>query len=272
MVENKLAVFGYPIAHSRSPGIHHLFARQSGIELSYERILVQEGEFLTVALEFIESGGIGFNVTLPCKGDAWEFADQSSPSANRCKAVNTVSIDSEGLTFGNNTDGPGLVRDLVDNLGWDIADKRVLVLGAGGAVRGVLWDLLQASPRSIHLYNRTASKALDLENQMKDDRLVSTEADDLEGMYDLIINGTSAGLKAEVPDLPVRILGPNSRCYDMVYGPSVTSFNAWCLERAGCEVADGLGMLVEQAALSFEIWFSTIPGTKEVISSLRKSL
>ena len=149
----RLAVMGNPVAHSRSPEIHEDFAKQVGLDLVYEKILVPSGKFREVATQFLESGGVGFNVTLPCKGDAFALADRKSNSANRGLAVNG------GLIFGDNTDGGGLIRDLTRNLGWKIEGQRILVLGAGGAVRGVLWDLLQASPRYLHLCNRTVSKA-----------------------------------------------------------------------------------------------------------------
>jgi shikimate dehydrogenase len=277
MVAHRLAVMGNPIAHSRSPEIHEALARQTGIALGYDRILVAQGEFRTTSLRFLETGGLGFNVTVPCKGDAYEFADQCSDSADRCEAVNTISVGNDGLIHGDNTDGPGLVRDLTGNLAWKIEGQRVLVLGAGGAVRGVLWDLLHASPESIHLNNRTMTKAESIVDKMNDDRLVAVRQDELSENYDLIINGTSAGLNGDIPDLPTRVLGSKTCCYDMVYGSSATSFNAWCRNTAKCEIADGLGMLVEQAALSFKIWFSEfidadLINTAEIISSLRKKL
>ena len=269
MAKRQLAVLGNPVAHSRSPEIHQDFARQTGIGLTYEKILVREGKFREVAAEFIGLGGIGFNVTLPYKGEAFAFVEHRSISASRSRAVNTVVIDASGRIHGENTDGPGLVRDLTHNLEWDIADQRVLVLGAGGAVRGILWDLLQASPGYLHLYNRTASRARALTQQMADTRVTAVIADELEEGYDLVINGTSAGLSGQVPDLPKKVLGKHSCCYDLVYGPGITTFNSWCRETSNCEVADGLGMLVEQAALSFNLWFSREVRTRDLISTLR---
>ena len=271
MAKRQLAVLGNPVAHSRSPEIHQDFARQTGIGLIYEKILVREGKFREVATEFIDLGGIGFNVTLPYKVEAFAFVEHRSVSASRSRAVNTVVIDASGRIFGDNTDGPGLVRDLTRNLEWKIAEQRVLVLGAGGAVRGILWDLLQASPGCLHLYNRTLSRARMLTQQMADARLTAVVAGELEDGYDLVINGTSAGLSGLVPDLPKKVLGKHSRCYDLVYGPGITAFNNWCIQISGCEVADGLGMLVEQAALSFNLWFSRKVHTRELISSLRST-
>ncbi len=271
MAKRKFAVLGNPVAHSRSPEIHQDFARQTGTELSYEKIPVPTGKFREVAAEFLDSGGAGFNITLPCKGDAFAFVDRSSSSASKSRAVNTVRVDSNGQIHGDNTDGPGLVRDLVHNLDWKIEEQRILVLGAGGAVRGILWDLLQASPRYLHLHNRTLSKALALMEQMADTRMTAVDTGDLEDSYDLVINGTSAGLSGMVPRVPKKVLGKHSRCYDLVYGPGVTVFNNWCSQTSGCEVADGLGMLVEQAALSFHLWFSEEVHTSELISTLRKT-
>ena len=271
MAKRRFAVLGNPVAHSRSPEIHQDFARQTGIELSYEKILVPEGKFREVATEFLDLGGVGFNITLPCKGDAFAFVDHKSSSASKSLAVNTVSVDSNGQIHGDNTDGPGLVRDVVHNLNWKIEEQRVLVLGAGGAVRGILWDLLQTSPRYLHLYNRTMSKARVLTELMADVRITAVDTRDLEDSYDLVINGTSAGLSGMVPDVPEKVLGKHSRCYDLVYGPGVTAFNSWCRQTSGCEVADGLGMLVEQAALSFHLWFSEEVHTRELILALRKT-
>lgn len=271
MAKRKFAVLGNPVAHSRSPEIHQDFARQTGKELSYEKVLVPTGKFREVAMEFLGAGGAGFNVTLPCKGDAFAFVNHKSGSASKSRAVNTVSVDSNGQIHGDNTDGPGLVRDLVHNLDWQIEEQRILVLGAGGAVRGILWDLLQASPRYLHLYNRTLSKALVLTQQMADVRMTTVDMGDLEDGYDLVINGTSAGLSGMVPSVPKKVLGKHSRCYDLVYGPGVTVFNNWCRQISGCEVADGMGMLVEQAALSFHLWFSEEVHTRELISTLRKT-
>ena len=271
MAKKRFAVLGNPVAHSRSPEIHQDFARQTGMELSYEKILVPTGKFREVATDFLALDGVGFNITLPCKGDAFAFVDHKSSSASKSRAVNTVSVDSNGQIHGDNTDGPGLVRDLVHNLNWKIEEQRILVLGAGGAVRGILWDLLQASPRYLHLYNRTLSKALVLTEQMADARMTAVDTGDLEDCYDLVINGTSAGLSGMVPRVPKKVLGKHSRCYDLVYGPGATVFNNWCSQINGCEVADGLGMLVEQAALSFHLWFSEEVHTRELISTLRKT-
>jgi shikimate dehydrogenase len=271
MKKHRLAVLGNPVSHSRSPQIHVAFAQQLGIDLSYEKIEVPAGEFNQVASGLLSSHYSGFNVTLPCKGDAFRFASRCSSSALRSEAVNTISITDEMQIHGDNTDGPGLVKDLTENLGWQIENQRILVLGAGGAVRGILWDLLQASPQMVHLYNRTAAKAEAIVKKMADPSLITVTKASLEQGYDMVINGTSAGLGGEVPDLPASVLRRDSHSYDMVYGPGTTAFNDWCHRTSGCEVADGLGMLVEQAALSFQIWFSRKVQTAQVIAILRNS-
>lgn len=271
MSSARLAVMGNPVEHSLSPDIHQQFGEMTGIELSYEKILVPEGKFSAVAAEFMQSG-TGFNITVPCKHDAWQFVDEASDKANLARAANTVSRAENGRLMGNTTDGGGLIRDITGNLDWGIAGRRVLVIGAGGAVSGVLSDLLAEDPVCIHLYNRTTSKAAELGERFDDHRLSAAIAGDLETGYDLVINGTSAGLSGDDVDLPGKIISDDTRCYDMIYGPGITRFNSWCRDRAACEVSDGLGMLVEQAALAFEIWFGVLPSTAPVIESMRASL
>jgi shikimate dehydrogenase len=264
----KLAVLGLPIKHSRSPEIHARFARQAGIDLQYERILVPDGEFRSVAENFLVDG-LGFNVTLPCKREAWQFVDVASDGANLAEAVNTVSISANGQLRGDNTDGPGLVRDLKSNLGWSLQNQRVLILGAGGAVSGVLSSILDEQPGQVHLHNRTHHKAIELVERFSSEQLRAVEFDGLGEGYDLVINGTSAGLAGEDVLLPAKVLNSDSYCYDMVYGSGVTTFNRWCREQADCHVADGLGMLVEQAAIAFEIWFNTKIDSAAVVRELR---
>ncbi len=266
----KLAVFGRPIGHSRSPEIHQQFAAEAGIEISYEKILVPEGSFNEIADKFLKDG-TGFNITVPCKFDAYEYVATRSPGAELARAVNTISVKN-GKTRGDNTDGPGLVADLKHNLGWTLESSRILVLGAGGAVSGVLADLLQASPSMVHLYNRTHAKAEELSARFEPGKIVPARASDLETGYDVIINGTSAGLAGDLPDVPGHIVAAHSCCYDMVYASQATAFMLWCKAQADCETADGLGMLVEQAALAFSIWTGHNVSTRQVIAGLRASL
>ena len=269
----KLGVLGNPVTHSRSPEIHHQFAAELGLNISYEKVLVPKGAFVAVAESFLKSG-IGFNVTLPCKRDAWEFVDEASERSNHAAAVNTISVTKGGKLRGDNTDGPGLVNDLLLNLGWQIEEKRILVIGAGGAVSGVLGSLLSESPTSVHVANRSYDNALKLEKNF--DGITAVKMNAVQECYDLVINGTSAGLANQDLTIPGLLITSETRCYDMTYGPGVTRFNKWCLRQAKCETADGLGMLVEQAALSFGIWFQDIinssPDTKAVLDSIRNKL
>ncbi len=268
MAVTKLAVLGNPIAHSLSPVIHEAFARQAGLDIRYEKVLVPQGRFAETVQNLIDKGLLGFNITLPFKYDAFRFADEHSVAAQRSQAVNTISLVG-GQIYGDNTDGRGLVRDLVINLGWPIENQKVLVLGAGGAVSAVIWDLLQGSPDRVDLHNRTLSKAIALADRQRDPRVKAVDRDHLDKGYDLIINGTSAGLSAETPDVPESIVAENTRCYDMMYATTQTTFNAWGLTNGAAAVSDGTGMLVEQAALSFELWFSVKAGTAGIIATLR---
>jgi len=265
---HQLAVFGHPIAHSKSPLIHQAFARQVSLTINYEKIEAPLDGFEAYASEFIARGGIGFNITVPFKGAAFEMADELTPAARQAGAVNTIKVLEGGGLLGANTDGPGLVIDLIQNLGWSLQSKRILVLGAGGAVQGVLMDLLAAQPSVVHLWNRTPQTAEKLAEKF-DGPLLAVTTLALESSYDIIINGTSAGLSARVPDIPCRVIGPNSYCYDMVYGAAQTSFTQWCLQSEPLATSDGLGMLVEQAALAFELWFNHRVKTLPVRQLLR---
>ncbi len=265
----RLAVFGNPVVHSRSPDIHEMFGSQTGTGLSYEKVEVPPGAFAEVADNFLKTGS-GFNVTLPCKHEAYAYADICGDEAQIAKAVNTISLTADGRVRGDNTDGMGLVTDLVTNLGWQLGDSSILLLGAGGAVSGVLSSLVQAAPARLHIHNRTMDKAHALA-----DRFGAVEArseSELDKHYDIVINGTSTGLTGGTDYLPQGIVQDGTACYDMVYGKHITVFNQWCLEQADCKTADGLGMLVEQAALSFQRWFGVKPQTAPVIESLRASL
>ena len=216
--------------------------------------------------------GMGCNITVPYKTAAWRLVDKCSSKAQLAQAVNTISSNDSGELVGDNTDGGGLARDLLRNLGWSLEAKNILVVGAGGAVSGVLTNLLEAAPAAIDLWNRTYEKALELEKRFGNPSLRAVDRESLSAGYDIIINGTSAGLSGQVVELPTRILAKHSHCYDMVYGQKITPFNRWCLNQTNCSVADGLGMLVEQAALAFTIWFDTQVETGGVINRLRALL
>ena len=272
---DKYAVFGNPIAHSKSPDIHRQFAEQTGQDLSYSKQLVAEDGFEAAANEFFANGGRGLNITVPFKQDAYAYVARTTPRARRAGAVNTLSLEADGTILGDTTDGVGLVSDIVNNLGWEIRHKRVLVLGAGGAVRGVLEPLLEQQPQHIVIANRTVDKALQLSKGFAEfGYLLGCGFDMLgEQQFDLIINGTSAGLQGELPPLPDSLIDANgtTACYDMLYGAEPTPFIQWAAKR-GAQVSDGLGMLVGQAAESFALWRGVRPETAPVIANLRDQL
>ena len=272
--KDKYAVFGNPIKHSKSPLIHGLFAEQCEQQMQYRAVRVDLDGFALAAQRFFDSGGAGLNITVPFKQDAFRFAHRLSDRAMRAGAVNTLSRAEDGAIEGDNTDGIGLVRDMIANLGWAVQGLRVLVLGAGGAARGVLEPLLRERPRELLVVNRTPARASQLATEFSDIAPLEGGAYDLIGerQFDLIINATSAGLSGEMPDLPSSLLTERSCCYDMVYGAEPTPFMRWSARHAAWAVADGLGMLVEQAAQSFYIWRLVRPETRPVINQLRGAL
>ena len=272
---DKYAVFGNPIAHSKSPDIHRQFAEQTGQDLSYSKQLVAEDGFEAAANEFFASGGKGLNITVPFKQDAYAYVARTTPRARRAGAVNTLSLEADGTILGDTTDGVGLVGDIVHNLGWEIRHKKVLILGAGGAVRGVLEPLLEQQPQHVVIANRTVDKALQLAKGFAEfGYLLGCGFDMLgEQQFDLVINGTSASLQGDLPPLPDNLIDPDAgtACYDMLYGAEPTPFMQWAAER-GALVSDGLGMLVGQAAESFGLWRGVRPETAPVIANLRDQL
>ena len=273
-MSDRYAVMGNPIAHSKSPLIHSLFAQQTGQAVVYDAILVELGQFNEAVAAFREEGGKGLNVTVPFKRDAWRLVDERSPCATLAGAVNTILCRDDGSLYGDNTDGIGMVRDIRENLNVAIAGKRVLLLGAGGAVRGVLGPILEEKPAEVMIANRTPERAQELADAFEEaGRVEGCSFNDLDGVrFDIVINGTSASLKGEVPPLPEGILRPGAFCYDMMYGAEPTAFMRWA-EEEGCErIADGLGMLVEQAAESFKLWRGVRPDTAPVIKAVREAL
>lgn len=270
----KFAVYGNPIKHSKSPLIHAAFAAQFGHRVEYRAVRVEPGDFERTARAFFAGGGAGLNVTVPFKPEAAVLADQLSERARRAGAANTLSRVDGGLIHGDNTDGVGLVRDMVVNLGWTLQGARVLLLGAGGAARGVLEPLFQERPCSIRIANRSADKAEALAAIFRPFGEVSGGGfEDLDGGgFDLIVNATSAGLSGEVPPLPASVLTERSCCYDMVYGTQPTAFMRWAAHHAAWAVSDGLGMLVEQAAESYYRWHRARPETGPVIRRVREAL
>ncbi|MFK8067947.1 MAG: shikimate dehydrogenase [Gammaproteobacteria bacterium] len=271
------AVIGNPISHSRSPQIHQLFAEQTDQNLIYQAIESPLDQFTNMIRQFRDAGGLGLNVTVPFKQQAWELATHRGEIAERAGAVNTLlfknNLDQLEI-HGHNTDGLGLVRDIIHNYGQTIADKRILILGAGGAVRGVLEPLLKEKPGSCVIANRTLSKAVELVDLFSDltesESLRASEYSHLGGSkFDLIINGTSASLDGKLPPLKNSLLHNGAMCYDMMYSKKPTAFVSWGLEQNAALSVDGLGMLIEQAAESFYMWRGIRPETKSVISLFR---
>ena len=263
---DRYAVIGNPVAHSQSPLIHAAFARQTGEDIEYGRLLAPLERFAESVARFRDEGGRGLNVTLPFKEQAYRLASARSERAVAAEAVNTLRFDAQA-TFGDNTDGVGLVRDIRDNLGFALAGRRVLLLGAGGAARGVVAPLLEQHPQSLTLANRTLERALALE-RFFGARVRASTYEALQGrQFDLVINATSAGLAGASPPLPAGVYATGSLAYDMMYGAGPTPF----LQTAhgAALTADGLGMLVEQAAESFLVWRGVRPPTAEVLASLR---
>ncbi len=268
---DRYAVVGNPVAHSLSPRIHASFAAQTAQKISYEAIEIPLDSFTNGIRDLQQKGFSGVNVTVPFKREAWELCDHLSTRARDAGAVNTLSFLADGSVAGDNTDGVGLTRDLVDNLGVAIEGKKILLLGAGGAVRGVLGPILALSPDRLTIANRTPQKAVALAQDFEQFGQIHAIAYESLGSasYDLIINGTAAGLSNQIPPITDSVLGENSVCYDMMYNISqATAFVDWAQFRAVKQVFDGRGMLVEQAAAAFHAWRGIYPRTAEIIRSL----
>jgi len=275
---DKYAVVGHPVNHSLSPTIHSLFAAETSQSMEYQALDLDPDLFEHQVAELIEAGFKGINVTVPFKEKAWAIADKLSPRANDAGAVNTLIFQDDGLIAGDNTDGIGLTRDMITNHHILIKHRKVLVLGAGGAVRGVLGPLLAQKPDLVTITNRSIERAEELIEQFtpkyKDNtEFQSCSYEDLGSQkFDLIINGTSAGLHNTVPPIPDELLGINSICYDMMYNiDKPTAFVQWAIDRGALRQFDGLGMLVEQAAEAFFIWRGIRPDTAQVLSTLRQN-
>lgn len=281
---DRYAVFGNPIAHSKSPQIHALFAQQTQQDMRYDRQLVEPGNFSADTSAFFAGGGKGLNITVPFKLDAYAFANTLTPRAQQAAAVNTLARQEDGSVLGDNTDGVGLVSDIMANLDWQLRDKKILLLGAGGAVRGVLGPLLLQQPQCVVVANRTAQKAIELAEAFATrgsapPGLVSQGS--VRGcgyeqlgceQFDIVINGTSASLAGDLPPLSAGLLADGACCYDMMYGAKPTVFMQWAQQHGAAKVADGLGMLVEQAAEAFLLWRGVRPKTKNAIAELRVAI
>jgi shikimate dehydrogenase len=265
---------GNPIAHTKSPLIHAAFAQQTGQLIHYQAILVDPDGFNTALKEFQKQGGKGLNITVPFKEDAWKTADSLTARAERVCAVNTIWFDENGKCYGDNTDGIGLIRDLTINHNINISGQEVLILGAGGAVRGILDPLFDQNPARIMIVNRTIPRAKELAIAFSErGELITGDYDDLKSQqFDLVINGTSASLQGTVPPLPADILRAGTSCYDMMYASTDTAFVTWAKGHHAARTYDGIGMLVEQAAESFYIWRGVRPETRSVIEMLKKNM
>ncbi|MBS1140842.1 MAG: shikimate dehydrogenase [Proteobacteria bacterium] len=266
-------VFGNPIAHSRSPAIHAAFAALTAQDLVYEARLAPVDGFPQAVSEFVAAGGKGANVTVPFKEEAYRLATRLSDRAARAGAVNTLAFNGSEI-FGDNTDGAGLVRDITQNLDFPLAGKRILLLGAGGASRGVIAPLLAEKPASLFIANRSADKAVALAQAFADVALLGAgNFAEIDGKcFDLVINATSASLSGESLPLPAGIFAPGSLAYDMMYGKGETPFLTLARVQGAATRADGLGMLVEQAAEAFFVWRGVRPTTEEVLADLRAKL
>lgn len=268
------AVVGNPISHSKSPRIHSLFASETREAVEYTAIQAPLEAFADTVKDFFAKGGKGLNVTVPFKEQAWNLAEVHSERAKKAGASNTLYQDSEGRLVADNTDGIGLVTDLTVNAGVNLTGRRVLILGAGGAVRGVLGPILSVQPGELVIANRTVAKAQALVDLFADDagdtRLSAAGFTEVSGPFDVIINGTSASLQGDLPPVSPDILSADTVVYDMMYTPGMTTFNQWAVDNGANRIMDGLGMLVEQAAESFRLWRGVRPQTAPVMDELRK--
>ena len=277
MSEDKIdryAVFGNPISHSKSPQIHSAFAQQTGQNLVYTAELAEVENFEQAVKAFIKNNGKGINITVPFKLQAWQLATQRSARAERAGAVNTIIVRNDGSYFGENTDGIGLVRDLSNNHQIKLKQKKILILGAGGAVRGVIEPIMEKNPAELVIANRTVEKAIQLAEEFSDlGNITGCGFDELKNQsFDVVINGTSASLHGDMPPLPDTLFNDNACAYDMMYAAEPTVFMEWASQHSAANVFDGLGMLVEQAAESFNLWRGVQPETKPVINAIRASL
>ena len=266
---DRYALVGHPVEHSRSPLIHTVFARQTGQRLTYEIIDAEPPAFETAVRGFGAAGGKGMNVTVPHKEAAFALCSRSSEAATAAGAVNTISI-ADGVLTGHNTDGIGFIRDLTVNLRQSLAGARIVVLGAGGAARGIIGPLLKENPSELTLANRTKERADELVAKLGGSSLVARTFAELADLApaDFLINATSAGLKGEPPPFPVSLVSPQTFCYDLVYGSNDTPFVVWAKTHGAARAVHGWGMLVEQAAESFAIWRGVRPDTKPLLKQI----
>ena len=270
MSVDRYGVMGYPVTQSRSPMIHRLFAAQTGQEIQYELLQVSPDKLEQAVRQFQRTGGKGLNITVPHKTEVTRLVDHLSERASTAGAVNTLTFR-EGEVFGDNTDGFGLLRDLVVNLEISLEDMKILVLGAGGATRGIIGPLLEMQPTSLIIANRTLGKAEALATHFSRSGPVSAcrfNAVPVNEDYGLIINATSAGVRGQTPPYPGAAISDQTICYDLSYGLKPTPFSVWAKEQGAARSFMGWGMLVEQAAESFRIWRDVRPDTADILAHM----
>lgn len=266
----RYGVMGYPVSHSRSPVIHRLFALQTGQNIQYELLQVAPEKLEQAVRQFQRTGGKGLNITVPHKRPVSRLCDQLSERASTAGAVNTLAFQDNEI-FGDNTDGIGLLRDLAVNLGLNLEGAKILILGAGGATRGITGPLLEMLPESLVIANRTLEKAEVIADHFsRSGPVTACRFDEVPaaGTYDLVINATSGGIKGKTPPYPASAVGEGTFCYDLSYGLQPTPFSVWAKEQGAARSVMGWGMLVEQAAESFHIWRGVRPNTAPVLKQI----
>jgi shikimate dehydrogenase len=271
-MSDRYAVVGFPIQHSWSPFIHGMFAKQTEQDLTYSRLEVPPEKFDEEIAAFFQSGGKGLNITVPHKQSASAFARFRTPRAEIAGAVNTLALQDTGI-LGDNTDGAGLLTDLTRNLSMALDNTRILLLGAGGAARGVLGPLLSAAPEYLEIANRNVERARQLTDEFKplgNVHACGFDAISVSGTFDLILNATSASLQDTIPPIPPSVIGPTTLCYDMAYGKGDTAFTRWAKSAGAGRAETGWGMLVEQAAEAFYLWRGIKPDTKSVLEAVKQ--
>lgn len=272
-MSDRYAVIGHPISHTKSPRIHRLFAQQTAQEIEYDALLSPLEGFQETLTRFFSAGGRGANITVPFKQEAWAVVSRRTERAQRAGAVNTISLNSLREMEGDNTDGVGLLRDLIDNHGIMLDGATVVLIGAGGAARGVLGPLLEAKPMRLVVANRHAARALELEKAFSDlGPIRACRLEEIPESVDVMINATSTSLTGESLALPTRSVGSHTVCYDMMYANEPTLFMRWAQQQGSHRQIDGLGMLVEQAAEAFRIWRGVSPVTGPVIAQIRREM
>lgn len=268
-------VIGNPVGHSKSPLIHTWFAEQTGQDMQYSALLADTGHFAETVSTFLADGGKGANVTVPFKQEAFALVSHLTPEAQTAGAVNTLYLDTNNELCGHNTDGLGLVQDVIVNHGGSLAGANILILGAGGATRGILQPFLARKPAAITIANRTISKAEALADNFMANKGTSIKGcgfDALDGhRYDWIFNATSASLQGDLPPIPGSLVSPTTWCYDLMYSSAATPFCQWAQAAGARKTLDGLGMLVEQAAESFQLWRGVRPRTADILTRLKNA-